>query len=88
LGEANDQHPPHDVQAGEQLIAEVYNAVRNSPAWNDTLLIVQSVGAQESSVSIAPSTSHRCTVFAQVDAKVFKSEQSPGRAQADAHFRT
>jgi phospholipase C len=40
LGEANDQHPPHDVQAGEQLIAEVYNAVRDSPAWNDTLLIV------------------------------------------------
>jgi phospholipase C len=40
LGEANDQHPPHDVQAGEQLIAEVYNAVRSSPAWNDTLLIV------------------------------------------------
>ncbi len=40
LGEANDQHPPHDVQAGEQLIAEVYNAVRDSPGWNATLLIV------------------------------------------------
>jgi phospholipase C len=40
LGEANDQHPPHSVQAGEQLIADVYNAVRSSPGWNDTLLIV------------------------------------------------
>lgn len=40
LGEANDEHPPHDVRAGELLIAEVYDAVRSSPAWNDTLLIV------------------------------------------------
>ncbi len=40
LGEANDQHPPHSVQAGEQLIADVYNAVRGSAGWNDTLLIV------------------------------------------------
>lgn len=40
LGEANDQHPPHNVQAGELLIAEVYDAVRNGPGWNDTLLIV------------------------------------------------
>src|SRR5665213_593333 len=38
LGEANDQHPPHKVSAGEQLIAEVYNTVRNSPGWNETLL--------------------------------------------------
>ena len=30
LGEANDQHPPHSIHAGEQLIAEVYDAVRNS----------------------------------------------------------
>jgi len=28
------------VQAGELLIAEVYDAVRNGPGWNDTLLIV------------------------------------------------
>ena len=36
----NDQHPPHHVGMGEDLIAEVYNAVRNSPVWNSTLLIV------------------------------------------------
>jgi phospholipase C len=40
FGEANDQHPPHDVRAGEQLIADVYNAIRNSPAWGDSLLVV------------------------------------------------
>jgi phospholipase C len=36
----NDQHPPHDVTHGEKLIADVYNALRNGPAWNSTLLII------------------------------------------------
>jgi len=36
----NDQHPPHNVLYGEQLIAQVYNAVRSSPCWNNTLLII------------------------------------------------
>ena len=36
----NDQHPPHDVVFGEQLIATVYNAVRASPLWESTLLII------------------------------------------------
>lgn len=36
----NDQHPPSDVRAGEQLIADVYNAVVNSPRWTETLLVV------------------------------------------------
>lgn len=36
----NDQHPPHDIALGEQLIAAVYNALRASPAWPRTLLIV------------------------------------------------
>lgn len=40
FGEANDQHPPHDVRPGEKLIASVYEAVRTSPQWNDTLLVV------------------------------------------------
>lgn len=35
-----DQHPPHDVQRGEQLIADVYKAIRLGPAWERTLLIV------------------------------------------------
>ena len=36
----NDQHPPHDVVYGEQLIAQVYNAIRSSPAWKKTLLVI------------------------------------------------
>jgi hypothetical protein len=37
---ANDEHPPHDVLEGEQLISDVYNALRESPAWERTLLVV------------------------------------------------
>jgi phospholipase C len=43
IGEAalpNDQHPPHDLQDGEALIATVYNALRGAPTWQRTLLIV------------------------------------------------
>ena len=37
---ANDQHPDHDVQAGELLIAEVYMAIKRSPLWPNTALLV------------------------------------------------
>lgn len=38
---ANDDHPSHDVLAGEALIASVYNALRiNEDLWNSTLLVV------------------------------------------------
>jgi len=37
---ANDQHPPHDIRYGEKLIADVYNAVRASQCWKNTLLVV------------------------------------------------
>jgi phospholipase C len=36
----NDEHPPHNVAYGEQLIASVYNAVRSGPAWKQTLLVI------------------------------------------------
>jgi phospholipase C len=36
----NDQHPPHVVTLGEQLIADVYNTVRNGKAWTKTLLVI------------------------------------------------
>lgn len=36
----NDEHPPHNVLYGEQLIAQVYNALRSSPCWKSTLLII------------------------------------------------
>ncbi len=38
---ASDQHPDHDVQAGENLIAEVYMRIRkNSKLWPTTALLV------------------------------------------------
>jgi len=37
---AQDQHPDHPVQSGEQVMREVYEALRSSPQWNDTLLLI------------------------------------------------
>eukprot|EP01120_Amphizonella_sp_Union-15-10_P002828 TRINITY_DN13118_c0_g1_i1.p1 TRINITY_DN13118_c0_g1~~TRINITY_DN13118_c0_g1_i1.p1 ORF type:complete len:481 (-),score=80.67 TRINITY_DN13118_c0_g1_i1:30-1472(-) len=37
---ANDQHPSHNVADGEVFIKEIYKAVRNSPQWNETALII------------------------------------------------
>jgi phospholipase C len=36
----NDQHPPSDIRPGEQLIADVYDMVKASPAFEKTLLII------------------------------------------------
>jgi phospholipase C len=38
---ASDQHPDHNVQAGELFIASVYNAIKQNPAlWASTALLV------------------------------------------------
>eukprot|EP00041_Stephanoeca_diplocostata_P022889 m.552860 g.552860 ORF g.552860 m.552860 type:complete len:774 (+) comp22168_c0_seq14:39-2360(+) len=37
---SNDQHPDHDVALGERLMKDVYEALRASPQWNETLLII------------------------------------------------
>jgi len=37
---ANDQHPDHNVQAGELFIASIYKAVKDSPLWPNTALLV------------------------------------------------
>jgi phospholipase C len=36
----NSQHPNYDVALGEQLILDVYKAVKGGPAWNSTLLVI------------------------------------------------
>ena len=36
----NSQHPNYNVALGEQLIHDVYYALRNGPAWSSTLLII------------------------------------------------
>jgi phospholipase C len=40
FGHANSQHPPEDIGPGDQLIDDVYHAVRTSPAWNDVMLVI------------------------------------------------
>jgi len=37
---ANSQHPDFPVDEGEALIADVYSAIRNSPLWPVTLLLI------------------------------------------------
>lgn len=37
---ANSQHAPYDVRYGDVLIADTYEAVRNGPGWEKTLLVV------------------------------------------------
>jgi phospholipase C len=36
----NDMHPPHNLGNGEEFLKRVYNAVRTSPVWNETVLVV------------------------------------------------
>jgi len=37
---SNDDHPPADIKAGQALVLEVYEALANSPNWEDTLLVI------------------------------------------------
>jgi phospholipase C len=38
--QGNSQHPNYDVSQGEQFLFDIYTALRNSPNWNQTLLII------------------------------------------------
>ncbi len=38
--EGSSQHPEDDCHGGECLIKDVYEAIRNAPLWNDSLLII------------------------------------------------
>lgn len=35
-----DQHPSHDVRDGERLVKRVYETLRASPDWNNTVLVI------------------------------------------------
>ncbi len=39
-GPVTSMHAPQDVRPGDQLVADVYAALRSSPQWQQTLLIV------------------------------------------------
>jgi phospholipase C len=40
FGDLADYHPPTDIRAAEAFLARVYNAVRTSPQWEETALVV------------------------------------------------
>lgn len=40
LQPANDDHPSHDVYQGQMFVKEVYETLRSSPQWNETLFII------------------------------------------------
>ena len=35
-----DEHPPNNIRAGQYFVSTVINALRNSPSWNDSLIIL------------------------------------------------
>jgi phospholipase C len=37
---SNDDHPPADVRAGQELVLRIFNALARSPAWERTLFVV------------------------------------------------
>jgi phospholipase C len=37
---SNDDHPPSDVRAGQELVLKVFNALARSPIWERTLLVI------------------------------------------------
>jgi phospholipase C len=38
--DANDQHPPHGVSRGDDLLRLVYGIVSTSPVWNKSVLVI------------------------------------------------
>ena len=36
----NDEHPPTDIQRGQAYVSKVVNAIRNSPNWKDSIVII------------------------------------------------
>ena len=40
IAHENDEHPPTDIQRGQAFVSQVVNAVRNSPIWKDSLILL------------------------------------------------
>ncbi|CAN1121141.1 Non-specific phospholipase C6 [Linum perenne] len=36
----NGDHPSHDVADGQKLVKQVYESLRKSPQWNETMLVI------------------------------------------------
>ncbi|TVU36807.1 hypothetical protein EJB05_18755 [Eragrostis curvula] len=40
LNPGNDDHPSHDVYQGQMFVKEIYETLRASPQWNQTLMVL------------------------------------------------
>lgn len=40
FGELDDYHPPTDIRGGECFLSQISEAVRSSPAWEQTALLI------------------------------------------------
>ncbi len=38
--DSNDDHPPSDVVSGQALVLDLYHALRTSPCWEKTMLVI------------------------------------------------
>jgi len=38
--QGNDYHPPLNLKEGEEFLQKIYTTIRNSPCWEETLLII------------------------------------------------
>jgi phospholipase C len=68
-----DDHPPHDPEFGQALLASIYNALAASPQWNQTLLIVTNDECGGFYDHVAPPTApddHAADGFDQVGFRV------------------
>ena len=86
-GPENDMHPecnpyqfygPSNLHRGECLLAEVYNAIRNSPDWESTLLIVlfdEHGGCYD---HVPPPTADESSVAIAPDDKIIRAGESGG----------
>ena len=86
-GPENDMHPecnlyqfdgPSNLHRGEALIATIYNAIRNSPDWESTLLIVlfdEHGGCYD---HVAPPSAAECDVVIVPDGKIIPKGQPGG----------
>ena len=36
----DDEHPPTDIQRGQQHVSDVVNAIRNGPYWKDSVILI------------------------------------------------
>jgi phospholipase C len=86
-GPENDMHPecnpveffgPSNLHRGEALLASIYDAVRNSPDWESTLLVIvfdEHGGCYD---HVPPPTAANCDVAINPDGKIIPKGQRGG----------